>query len=157
MAQNKTLIAYETKQGATEETAKHLAETLRSKHDLEVDVVNLKKQDVPDLTQYSNIVVGAGVRGGRIYGTALKFLKSNLGGKRVAFFTSSSWGGTPGSYKNAKTQFIDKTLAKYPQVNFVASEAFGGRIRYFKKTMLDNTDPAKVEAWAEEIAKQFTN
>ncbi len=156
MAENKTLIAYETKQGATKEAAEKLAGTLHSKYKLEVDVVDLKKQDISDLGQYRNVVVGAGVRGGRIYGTALKFLKSDLGGKRVAFFTSSSWGGTPGSYENAKARFVDKTLAKYPQVNFVSSEAFGGRIRYFGKTMLDNTDSAKVEAWAVELGKKFT-
>jgi len=156
MADNKTLIVYETKQGATRGAAEKIAATLQSKYKLDVDVINLKKQDVPDLGQYRNVVVGAGVRGGRIYGSALKFLKNDLGGKRVAFFTSSSWGGTPGSYENAKAQFVDKTIAKYPEVNFVASEAFGGRIRYFRKTMLDNTDPAKVEAWADELAKKFT-
>ena len=156
MAEHKTLIAYETKQGATEESAKHLAETLRSKFDLDVDLVNLKKQDVPDLAQYRNVVVGAGVRGGRIYSRALKLLTGDLKGKRVAFYVSCSWAGTPGSYENAKKQFIDKTLAKHPEVNFVSSGAFGGRIRYFKKTMLDNTDPAKVEAWAEELGKKFT-
>jgi len=51
---------------------------------------------------------------------------------------------------------VDKTLAKYPEVNFVSSAAFGGRIRYFGKTMLNNTDPVKVDAWAEELAQKFT-
>ncbi len=156
MAENKTLVAYESKQGASKEAAEILAKTLQSKYGLEVDLVNLKKQDVCDLGQYRNVLVGAGVRGGRIYGGALKLFKSDLGGKRVAFFTSSSWGGTPGSYENAKTRFVTKTLAKFPQVNFVGSEAFGGRIRYFGKTMLDNTDPAKVEAWAQEVRRKFT-
>ncbi|MGD6851674.1 MAG: flavodoxin domain-containing protein [Candidatus Bathyarchaeia archaeon] len=156
MAQHKTLVAYESKQGASKETAEILAKTLQSKFGLDVDLVNLKKEDVADLAQYGNVVVGAGVRGGRIYGNALKLLKSDLGGKRVAFFTSSSWGGTPGSYENAKGRFVVKTLAKYPEVNFVGSEAFGGRIRYFGKLMLDNTNPAKVEAWAEELGKKFT-
>ena len=40
---NKTLIAYETKGGATEEVAQKIAETLR-KLQLEVDVVDLKRQ-----------------------------------------------------------------------------------------------------------------
>ena len=156
MAENKTLIAYETKLGATKEAATKIAEVLHSKFQLEVDLVDLKKQDVPDLAQYRNVVVGAGVRGGRIYGRALKLLEKDLSGKRVAFFVCCSWAGTPGSYDNAKKQFIEKTLAKYPKVNFVGSGAFGGRIRYFGKTMLDNTDMAKVEAWAEELGQKFT-
>lgn len=149
------MIAYQTKQGATKEAAAKIAETLRAKYQLEVDVFDLKEKNLPNLEQYRNVVVGAGVRGGRVYGKALKFL-GNLGGKRVAFFTSSSWGGTPGSHENAKARFVDKTLAKYPEVDFVGSEAFGGRIRYFGKTMLDNTDSAKVEAWAEELGRKIT-
>ena len=103
-----------------------------------------------------NVVIGGGVRGGKVYGKALKFLENDLSGKRVAFFVSSSWAGTPGSYENAKAKFVENTLAKYPKINPVSTEAFGGRIRMLRKTMVDNTDLAKVEAWAEELGKKFT-
>ena len=156
MAAGKTLIAYITKGGATEESARKIADVLRSKYQLEVDLVDLKEQKIPDLTPYQNIVVGGGVRGGRVYGKALKFLENDLSGKNVAFFVSSTWAGTPGSYENAKVRFVEKNLAKYPKISPVSTEAFGGRIRYFRKTMVDNTDLAKVEAWAEELGKKFT-
>jgi menaquinone-dependent protoporphyrinogen oxidase len=152
----KTLIAYQTKGGATEETARKIAETLRSKFQLEVDLVDLKEQKPLELTQYQNVIVGGGVRGGRVYGKALKFLENDLTGKKVAFFVSSSWAGTPGSYDNAKSKFVEKTLTKYPKIIPIGTEAFGGRIRYFRKTMVDNTDLAKVEVWAEELGKKFT-
>jgi menaquinone-dependent protoporphyrinogen IX oxidase len=154
----KTLIAYETKRGATEEAARKIAETLRAKYQLEVDLVDLKEQKTTNLAQYQNVVIGGGVRAGKVYGKALKFLENDLTGKKVAFFVSSSWAGTPspGSYENAKAQFVEKTLAKYPKINPVSTEAFGGRIRYLGKTMVDNTDLAKVEAWAEELGKKFT-
>jgi menaquinone-dependent protoporphyrinogen IX oxidase len=152
----KTLIAYETKGGATEEAARKIADALRSKYQLEVDLVDLKKQKMPDLSLYKNVVVGGGVRSGRVYSKALKFLENDLSGKKVAFFVSSSWAGTPGSYENAKARFVEKNLAKYPKINPVSTEAFGGRIRYFRKTMVDNTDLAKVQAWAEELGKKFT-
>jgi menaquinone-dependent protoporphyrinogen IX oxidase len=156
MGENKTLIAYQTKGGATEEAARKIAYVLRSKYQLEVDLVDLREQKIPDLLQYKNFVVGGGVRGGRVYGKALKFLKNDFSGKRVAFFVSSSWAGTPGSYENAKARFVENTLAKYPNINPVSTEAFGGRIRILRKTMVDNTDLAKVEAWAEELGKKFT-
>jgi menaquinone-dependent protoporphyrinogen IX oxidase len=158
MTGNKTLIAYETKQGASKEAAETLVHILRSKYNIDVDVVDLKKQRyLPDLAQYRNVVVGAGVRGGRVYGKTLKFLKNDFSGKHLAFFTCSSWGGTPGSHDNAKARLVDKMLStKYPQLNPISTEAFGGRIRYFRKTMLDNTDPAKVEAWADELGRKFT-
>ena len=156
MSANKTLIAYVSKQGATEESARKIAETLRGKFQLEVDLFDLKEQKPLDLAQYQNIVVGDGVRGGMVYGKALKFLKNDLSGKKIAFYVSSSWAGTPGSYENAKTKFVEKTLSKYPKIIPAGAEAFGGRIKYFGKTMLDNTDLAKVEAWAEELGKKFT-
>jgi len=153
---NKTLIAYQTKGGATEEAAKKIADALRDKFQLEVDLVDLKEQKIPDLARYQNIVIGGGVRGGKVYSKALKFLENDLRGKHVAFFVSSSWAGTPGSYENAKARFVENTLAKYPNVNPVSTEAFGGRIRIMGKTMVDNTDLAKVEAWADELGKKFT-
>ena len=153
---NRTLIAYQTKGGVTEESARKIADILRSKYQLEVDLVDLKEQKIPDLTLYRNIIVGAGVRGGRVYGKALKFLENDLSGKNIAFYVSSTWAGTPGSYDNAKAKFVENTLAKYPKINAVSTEAFGGRIRYFRKTMVDNTDLAKVEVWAEQLGRQFT-
>jgi menaquinone-dependent protoporphyrinogen IX oxidase len=156
MAKNKTLIAYETKQGATREAAKKIADVLRTKHQLDVDLFDLKDKEMPSFQIYTNVIVGAGVRGGRVYGKALKFLKNDFSKKRVAFFISSSWAGTPGSHDNAKARLVDKTLTKYPSLSIESSEAFGGRIRYFNRTMLDNTDMAKVETWAEELGKRFT-
>ncbi len=155
MASGKTLIAYVTKGGATEEAARKIAEVLRSRYQIEVDLVDLKEQKILDLKQYQNIVVGGGVRGGRVYGKALRFLENDLTGKNVAFFVSSTWAGTPGSYENAKARFVEKNLAKFSTISPVSTEAFGGRIRYFRKTMVDNTDLTKVEAWAEELGKKF--
>jgi len=156
MAENRTLIAYESKQGATREAAEKIADVLRTKYQLDVDLFDLKDKEMPSLQVYTNVIVGAGVRGGRVYGRALKFLKNDFSLKRMAFFISSSWAGTPGSHDNAKARLVDKTLAKYPSLNLESSEAFGGRIRYFHRTMLDNTDLAKVETWAEELGKKFT-
>ena len=156
MIGNKTLIAYETKGGATEESAQKIAEILRSKYGLEVDLVDLKEQKVPDIAQYRNVIIGGGVRVGKVYSKALKFLENDLSGKRVAFFVSSAEAGTPGSYEKAKIKFVENTLANYPKIKPVATEAFGGRIRILGKTVTDNRDMAKVEAWAEELGKKFT-
>ena len=158
MDSNKTLIAYETKSGATEESARKIAEVLRSKYQLEVDLVDLRAQKVPDLTQYKNVVVGGGVRFGRVYSKAVKFLENDFIGKKVAFFVSSTWAGTPKkeSYDAAKARFVENILAKYPRISPVSTEAFGGRIRYLRKTMVDNIDMVKVQVWAEELGKKFT-
>jgi menaquinone-dependent protoporphyrinogen IX oxidase len=156
MISNKTLIAYESKGGVTEESAQKIAEILRSKYGLEVDLVDLKEQKVPDLAQYRNVIIGGGVRVGKVYSKALKFLENDLSDKRAAFFVSSAEAGTPGSYEKTKVKFVENTLANYPNIKPVATEAFGGRIKILGKTVTDNTDMAKVEAWAEELGKKFT-
>jgi menaquinone-dependent protoporphyrinogen IX oxidase len=155
LSQNKTLIAYESKMGASKQAAEIIAETLRGKFGLDVDIVDLKEQPNPDVAQYRNIVVGAGVRGGRTYGKATKLL-TTLCGKQVAFFNCSSWAGTPGSYENAKARLVEKTASKYPNINFVSCEAFGGRIKYFRRLMLDNRNPEKIKVWAEQLGEKFS-
>jgi menaquinone-dependent protoporphyrinogen IX oxidase len=144
------------KGGATEETAQKIADVLRSKYQLEVDLVDLKEQKLPDLSQYRNVVVGRGVRDGKVYDKALKFLENDLSGKRVVFFVSSGQAGAPASYEKAKVKFVENNLAKYPKINSVAWEAFGGRIRILGKTVSDTTDSTKVKVWAEELGKKFT-
>jgi menaquinone-dependent protoporphyrinogen IX oxidase len=156
MRADKTLIAYESKGGATEEAARKIAETLRSKFQLEVDLVDLKEQKPANLAQYQNVVIGGGVRAGKIYDKTLKFLDNDLTGKKVAFFVSSGEAGTAGSYEKAKIKFVENTLSKYPKINPVAWDAFGGRIRILGKTVSDNTDLVKIEVWAEELGKKFT-
>ncbi len=86
----KTLVAYESKSGATEESARKIADVLRSKFQLEVDLVDLSVQNISDCSQYQNIVVGGGVRAGKVYGKALKCLENDFTNKKVAFFVSAA-------------------------------------------------------------------
>ena len=153
---SRTLIAYETKGGATAESARKIADVLRSKFRFEVDLVDLSEQKVNDLSVYSNVVVGAGVRAGKVYSKALKFLRGDFTGKKVAFFVSCGQGGDPDKCERAKVKFAEENLTKYPNINAVAWEAFGGRMSILGKQVFDNLDLAKVEAWAERLGERFT-
>ena len=157
MLQNKTLIAYVTKSGATEEIARKVAEVLCSKYQLEVDLVHIKKQNIFDCTQYHNIVIGGGVRFGKVYSEALECLENDFSGKKVAFFVSSRDAGVPESYQQAKLEYVENVLANYPNVKPVASETFGGWIKMLGRTVQDFMDLAKVESWAEELGQKFSN
>jgi len=156
MSANKTLVAYASKGGATEEAAQIVADVLRSKFGLEAELVDLRKSS-PETAQYGNIVVGAGVRGGKVYGEALDFLKKGFGNRKVAFFVCCGAGGDPKNYDKVCTQYLNDTLAKYPKVNAVASEIFGGRMKILGKTVFDNRDTAKIRAWAERLGKKLTD
>jgi menaquinone-dependent protoporphyrinogen oxidase len=147
---NKTLIAYVTKSGVTGENAEIISRVLKEQYGLEVNVVNLKKNSKPDLSQYDNVIIGSGIRMGMWYGKARRFLKKNFDNKKIAIFLSSGMAGLPESYEEAVSKFINNKLAKYPHVNLVAIEAFGGRYSNF-----DYTDPEKVKAWAIELGKKL--
>jgi menaquinone-dependent protoporphyrinogen IX oxidase len=153
---NKTLVAYESKSGATEESARKIAEVLREKYQLDVDLVDLGNQKISDCTQYQNVVIGGGVRAGKVYGKALKCLENDWSNKKVAFFVSAGQAGDPKTYETAKAKFAENTLAKYPNIKPVSWEAFGGRMIILGKKLYDNVDLAKAEAWAEELGKKFT-
>jgi menaquinone-dependent protoporphyrinogen IX oxidase len=151
----KTIVAYESKSGATEESARKIADVLRSKFQLEVDLVDLGKQNISDCTQYQNVVVG-GVRAGKVYGKALKCLENDFTGKKVAFFVSSGQAGSPETYEKAKAKFAENTLTRYPNIKPVSWEAFGRRMSILGKKIFDTVDLFKVEVWAEELGKKFT-
>ncbi len=150
MNENKTLIAYATKSGVTEENAHIIANILKDQYEFEVDLINLKKNPKPNLSQYENIIIGSGIRIARWYGKANKFLKNNFKDKKVAIFLSSGKAGDPESYEDAITKYIGHKLAKNPHIKPIATEAFGGRY-----ADMDYTDPEKVKAWAEDLGKQL--
>jgi len=148
---NKTLIAYVTKSGVTGENAEIISHVLEEHYGFEVNLVNLKKNSKPDLSQYVNIIIGSGIRMGMWYGKANRFLKKIFDNQKVAIFLSSGMAGVPESYEEAISKFINKKLAKNPQVNPVAIAAFGGRAFNF-----DYTDPEKVKIWAIELGKKLS-
>jgi menaquinone-dependent protoporphyrinogen oxidase len=153
----KTLVAYATKGGVTEESANIIASVLRDKYKLEVDVINLTKNPNPDISQYENIIIGSGIRMGRWYKQALKLMESDFHNKRVVLFLSSCEAGEPDKHEQSVTKYITKILEKYPHVKLLAAEAFGGRMKIFGKMITDNYDAEKVKTWAEEIGKRFTD
>lgn len=154
MTSGKTLVVYVTKGGATREAAELVAETLREKSGLEVDVVDLKKQKHPDLSSYSNVVVGGGVRMGGVYGEAVEFMKQDFTGKCIAAFICAALSKNSAKQENLAERYITQGFAS--KTNLVSREAFGGCIKIFGKTVADGRDPEKIQAWAEELGKKFT-
>ncbi|UCH31880.1 MAG: hypothetical protein JSV05_00290 [Candidatus Bathyarchaeota archaeon] len=152
---DKTLVAFATKGGATKEASEIITDVLKEKYKFTVDLVNLKKNS-PNLEEYDNIVIGGGVRVGKVYDEALKFLKQDFGDRKIAFFVCSGDAGDPNKYEEACMKYITNVLANYPNVKTVATEAFGGRMKMLWKTVLDNFDQAKIRAWAEKLGSKLT-
>jgi menaquinone-dependent protoporphyrinogen IX oxidase len=148
MADNKTLIAYVTKGGVTEENAKIIANILRE-NGFEVDIVNLRKNLPLNIEKYKNIIVGSGIRIGKIYNEFYKFLdKNDFEDKKLAFFFSSGEVGNPKTYRDFVRKHVEPTLEKHSKLKIVAAEGFGGRMKILGKTVADDRDPEKVKIWA---------
>jgi menaquinone-dependent protoporphyrinogen IX oxidase len=150
----KTLVAFASKGGATKETSEIIADVLKNKFRFEVDLIDLRKSS-KNIMVYSNIIIGAGVRGRKVYREALDFLNQDFGQRKLAFFVCCGGAGNPKNYEESCEKYVNEVLAKYPNVKTVATEAFGGRMKVLGRTLFDNVDKEKIHAWAEILGNKF--
>jgi menaquinone-dependent protoporphyrinogen IX oxidase len=151
MSENKTLIAYATRGGTTEEYAKAISSVLKDEFKMQADLVNLKKSRNPDLTQYQNIIVGAGIKMFKMHKEGAEFLeKKNFGDKNVGIFLSSL---VPRD--EAIKKYVDVILQKNTTLKPIAVEVFGGRMRMFGRTSQDMTDIEKAKEWTRKISEHL--
>ncbi len=151
LSKNKTLIAYATRGGTTEEYAKAINSVLTDEFNMQADLVNLKKSRNPDLTQYQNIIVGAGIKMFRMHKEGAEFLeKKNFGEKNVGIFLSSL---VPRD--EAIKKYVDVILQKNTTLKPIAVEVFGGRMRMFGRTSQDMTDIEKAKEWTRKISEHL--
>lgn len=155
---NKVLIAFATKNGATKDTADQIAQVLRTKYSMEVDLVDLQRDSHPDLSQYNSIVVASGIRMGKWYNEARQFLKSNFQGKTVAIFVSAMYqGGTPETYPTAVESYLEAVAKECLNVKPIAKEVFGGRMKFLGRVTADNRNENKIDIWATSLGEKLCN
>ncbi|MBN1861493.1 MAG: hypothetical protein JW840_08550 [Candidatus Thermoplasmatota archaeon] len=146
-----TIVAYYTKEGASEKYAQIIAETLR-KNSIEVDFINLK-DTIPDMKPYDNIIVGTGVKMFMVYRRWKKVLKQkSLKQKRLFLFLSS--GTAIKDPEQAVEKFLKPQVNKY-NLNVVSLISFPGKIpeKWIQPgEEKDTLKPEKAKAWAQEIA-----
>ena len=149
----RTLLAYISAGGATERYAHIVADTLRSRGHA-VDVIDLKRDKIPDLSSYGSVVVGTGVRIGMVYRKGKQFLRrKDLEGKRLAIFLSS--GIAVVNAEKSKTKFLEPLVEKYG-LDPVMCDAFPGKMPGSGGKLKDRTDPAIAKLWAEELAAKLS-
>lgn len=148
----KTLVAYASRGGASERYAGRIAEKLRDRG-FEADLVDLRTAGVDDLEPYGSIVVGAGVRIGRIYGRARRFLgRGDLAGKPLAVFLAS--GMAVQDAQGAARKYLEPLLAKCG-LDPVMTGSFPGVMPGPGGRRPEESDPAVVDRWAEELASRL--
>jgi menaquinone-dependent protoporphyrinogen oxidase len=143
----KALIAYGTRYGATTGTSEEIGKVLRGKG-FDVKIVNLKEDNIKDISEYDLVVVGSGIKIGKWTGEADDFLKKfqkELEQKRLAIFAStmktvSEREGKTEDVAQMRKAALEDKVAQY-SVHPIMLGFFGGVLDYnkmgflFKRTM----------------------
>ncbi|MFW9896132.1 MAG: flavodoxin domain-containing protein [Candidatus Thorarchaeota archaeon] len=139
MEKHKILIAYGTRYGATASTAKEIAQVLESQG-LEVNVIDLKKEKIRDISNFDLIIVGSGMQMHMYTGKVKSFLKRfspELKKKKVAIFVSSGaralleYKGENDEIKKMITKYLEEKPSKYG-LKPISTAMFGGIWDYNK-------------------------
>lgn len=140
----KVLVAFESKGNTTRDYALAIAGVLR-KNGIETDVINVAKM-MPDISKYGTVIVGMGMRMGRLYKNALKFLELDMKDKKVALFFS-----TLQTKKDVMNRYVGKIMKANPKLSVFSVGIFGGRFKILFKKVDDRFDAKSAEIWAHEM------
>jgi menaquinone-dependent protoporphyrinogen oxidase len=126
---SKILVAYATAAGSTGEIAEAIGQTFREQG-AQVDVRRAK--EVTDIGGYGAVVLGSGVRAGRLYRDAETFLETYqtaLSKIQTAFFIvcGAMKERTEDNCREAES-YLDAFLEKAPNIQPVAKGMFAGAI-----------------------------
>jgi menaquinone-dependent protoporphyrinogen IX oxidase len=153
MSEDRTLIAYATHGGTTEDYAHAIGSVLTDEFMMQVDLVNLRTDRNPDLTPYRNVIVGTGIQKFRMYEEAVEFLeKTDFGARKVIIFLSALM---PRDVVIEK--YVDVLIQKNPKLKPLVVEVFGGQMKVLGRNITNKVDIEKSKAWARKVTEQLRN
>ena len=126
----KTLIIYASKYGCTEKCINLLKDKLHG----EVEIVDIKKESIPEITLFDNIIVGGSIYIGRIQKEISQFCLNNISmleKKNLGFFICCM-NENEIAEKQINTSFPGVLLK-----NAVATGWFGGEFTFKKMNFLE--------------------
>ncbi|MGH4117676.1 flavodoxin domain-containing protein [Clostridium sp.] len=142
----KTLIIYASKHGCTENCSNLLKDKLNG----EVKIVNIKKDSIPEIAEFDNIIVGGSIYMGRIQKEINNFClvnSSTLINKKLGFFTCGM------SENEIAEKQINTSFPKELLTNAVAKEHFGGEFIFKKMNFFEKFIVKKISKSDKDISK----
>ncbi len=133
----KTLIAYSTTHGCTHKIAEQMSNYL----DGEVELVNLKKEPSPELSDFDRVIIGGSIHAGQIQKRVKEFCNQHLGelsGKELGLFITCMESG-----ETAQKQLMDA----YPESLIDSAKItafFGGEFDFKRMNFLEKMIVKKV-------------
>lgn len=144
-----TLIIYGSKYGYTEECVKKLSKKLIG----DVDVVNIKKDKVPNLSTYNNVIIGGSIYIGQIQKEIKKFCTDNvevLKEKRIGIFICC---GFEENFQEHIKNAFNKELIDIA----VTKKCFGGQLNIEKMNFIDKVITKMVAKQSAKNGKEGAN
>jgi menaquinone-dependent protoporphyrinogen oxidase len=162
----KILVAYATAAGSTGEVAEAVGKALREAG-AAVDVRRAK--EVADVSGYSAVVLGTGVRAGKTYAEAATFLTAHQSAltklPMASFVVCLTMKENTDENCREAGGYLDAMLEAAPGIEVVSKGLFGGAVKYdtlalpfrlilkwfIKEPEGDHRDWNAIRAWAAEI------
>jgi len=158
------LIVYGSRYGATARTSEEISKNLQQEK-LDVRLINLKEENVTDITDYELVIVGSGIKIGRWTKESEIFLKKfqkELTKKKVALFVCSGSAQPlneeekePEVIENYKRNYLQEKAIKY-NLQPIALGFFGGVYNFNKVSWLFRKFMAGVKPKLEEAGFKET-
>lgn len=170
--EKKVLVAYGSWAGSTSEIAEMIALALQEEG---LSASAVPAGEVKDLSPYSAVVLGSGIRAGQMHAKVKAFMrrhKKALQDMPVAYFIVCLCLQEPTPEKVEEAQgYLKHLLEKYPAVKPVSQGMFAGVLDYSKLNKFlgkmmekieedggeggDYRDPEAIRAWARETAAKL--
>ncbi|MFX1260430.1 MAG: flavodoxin domain-containing protein [Promethearchaeota archaeon] len=143
MGENKVLIVFGTRYGATKSTAEEIARIFQEE-DYNVKIVNAKEEKIRDISDFELIIVGSGMRIERWVSKVEGFLKkfnNDLKKKKLAIFVSSGaralmeYKGQQEEIERITKKYLEDKASKY-DLSPISLAMFGGVWDYNKMSKI---------------------
>lgn len=132
----KSLVLYATRHGSSEKAANLLKEKLKS----DVTLVNIKKEEIPDLAKFETVIIGGSIHAGEIQKKIKSFCNENsdlLSRKHLGLYLCCM------DKEKAQMQF-EKAYSEDLRESALATSLFGGEFVFEKMNWFERSIIKKI-------------